>query len=201
MTMDALELLSQAGQVEPADQAALEAARQRFSDAVAADARPGGRGPADARWRRLPVVATAAALTAAAAAFLVVAGPQAATHQARPRSSRPAVAAPRTAPGKPSVAAVLAAFSASSHDILMVTKTMSGDEGTLGKTVIWVAPAGPAPGAPTRSRILSYTLAGKPDTDIGVSFSATSRHPPRAALTSSGARGSGCCPGLDRQER
>ncbi len=65
---------------------------------------------------------------------------------------------------------VLRAFNASRGDIVRVTKTMRGDSGTLGKTVIWLSPAAAAPGATTRSRILNFSLAGSRQTDEALTY-------------------------------
>ena len=54
----------------------------------------------------------------------------------------------------------------------MVTKTMSGPDGSLGKTIIWVDPVGAAPGTIVRSRILDFTLAGASLTDQALSYTA-----------------------------
>ena len=43
--MDAIDLLSEVGRVEPADQAVLDAALFRFTEAVGQGKRPGGAGP------------------------------------------------------------------------------------------------------------------------------------------------------------
>ena len=123
-------------------------------------------------------------ITAAAVSALAVAGAVAAAgglaHSDSPAPvgvNRSAAAghpgAPRITPGASTVTAILTAFSASSNDILMVTKTMSGDYGTLGPTVIWLSPAEPAPGATVRSRILSFSLAGARQADQALTYPAS----------------------------
>jgi hypothetical protein len=186
MTMDALELLGRLGQVEPADQAVLDAALRRLDDAARQDLRPAGPGPRAARRTRMLTAVAAGTVVLAAVAVAVAAGRPGVASRAggsgvtRSRA-RPGVApVPAPSPGTPTIAAVLTAFSASGSDILMVTKTMRGDFGPLGKTVIWISPAVAAPGAAVTSRILSFTLAGASLSDKELTYAA-----PRAAPATS----------------
>jgi hypothetical protein len=200
MTMDTLELLARLGQVEPADPEVLDAALRTLAAAVGVDAhvaQPGRR----RIWRRswqtaVTAVTGAAAAVAVAAAVTVAASPGHPVPGGRAGGGGPRLTAPGpVATAGPSgtaaaVAAVLTAFSANSDDILMVTKTMSGDSGPLGKTVMWVAPAGAAPGTTVRSRILSYSLAGSRQSDQALSYTA-----PATAPASAG------CDGIFRRPR
>jgi hypothetical protein len=183
MTMDALKVLGQLGQVRPADPAVVDAALERLDEAISQDrrlartnARAGRRRP----WLFTATVAAAAVSTAAA--FVVV------THLDRPATpagTNPAAGtkavagaggptgfAGATSSGPRAIAAVLTAFSASADDILVVTKTMRGDFGTVGKTTIWVSPAQAAPGSTVRSRTLNLSLAGAPQTDQWLTYTA-----------------------------
>jgi hypothetical protein len=186
--MDALELLSELGHVESADQAVLDAALRELSEAVSQDAhhaRIDRRASRRANWLRPRLVtatAVAVALTAAAT-YTVVIG---LGHHVSPiRSERSGLNGQRppsagARPGAPTIAAVLTAASASSRDILEVTKTMRGDEGTLGKTVIRVWPADPTPGTPVRTSIVSYSLAGRRQADEVFTYTASSGAPATA---------------------
>jgi hypothetical protein len=149
--MDALELLGQLGRVAPADQAVVDEALHQLAKASSAEGRlrPSKRS-------LIITTATAAALSFAAAGLLIAAGLQ------PPAPVTRVVASPSTRPEatRPSVAAVLTAFSASSDDILMVTKAFSGGDGPLGKTLIWIYPAVAAPNATVRARILNLNLRG-----------------------------------------
>ena len=166
--MDALEHLERLGHVEPANQAVLEAALQNVSDVIDHDLCY----PVSGRRRPLALMsACAAGLTAAATVAFVMGfghavpasrsggqpGPD-----ARRSVSMPAVSAgtPRSnSKGSATIAAMLTAFSASGDDVLKVSKVVHG-EGTCCKSVIWISPAGPRPGATVRSRITNRTLPG-----------------------------------------
>jgi hypothetical protein len=199
MTMDTLELLARLGQVEPADPEVLDAALRTLADAVGLDA-PAALPAHAARpaprpiWRR-PWLAAGTAAAAAVAAVAAVTVAASSGHPVPVGSGARRAGPGPVATAGPSgtaaaVAAVLTAFSANSDDILMVTKTMSGDSGPLGKTVMWVAPAGAAPGTTVRSRILSYSLAGSRQSDQALSYTA-----PATAPASAG------CDGIFRRPR
>lgn len=79
------------------------------------------------------------------------------------------------------MAAVLAAFSATSDEILMVTKVVRG-EGTCCKSIIWISPAGPARGAIVRTRIQTFTTNGSRLSDLALSYSAPARPSARAGV-------------------
>jgi hypothetical protein len=170
MIMDAIELLGRLGQVEPADQAVVDAALRGLALAARRDTgqditarewpgRPGPRAAAPGRPLRVrrrprPVTAAVAAVAVAAvAALAVVTGigraplPRPAgarpPGQAHPRPGRVTVSGPpRGTPSRlPTAAAILTAFSRSDSDILRVTKIVTtAGEPTL-KIVIWVWPA------------------------------------------------------------
>jgi hypothetical protein len=163
--MDALELLGQLGRVAPADQAVVDDALRQLAEASSTEGR---RRPA--KRSLIIATATAAALSFAAAGFLVAAGLQPPAPAPAPVSR--AVSSPSTRPGipRPSVAAVLTAFKASSDDILMVTKVFSGGDGPLGKTIIWISPAVAAPHAIVRARILNLNLRGSRLFDSAFSY-------------------------------
>jgi hypothetical protein len=174
--VDALELLRELGQVEPADEAVIESALQRLAEAVGQDT---PHIPSSRRVIQRRGVITAAAVSALAVAGTVaVAGGLAHSDMPAPVGvTRSAAArdggAPRATSGTGPVTAILTAFAASSNDILMVTKTMSGDHGTLGPTVIWLSPAEPVPGTTVRSRILSFSLAGARQADQALTYPAS----------------------------
>jgi hypothetical protein len=178
MTVDALELLGRMGQVEQADQTVLDAALRRFAETAGANR--AGRRPAR-RLRAITIVTAAGALTAAATLAMV-------TGLDSHRAGTPAVASrppgqhrqtggisagAAQAKGTRTIAAIMTAFSANSDDILMVTKTMRGDFGTVGKTIIWVFPAAATPGTRVRSRIQNYTLGGARQTDQVLTYAST----------------------------
>jgi hypothetical protein len=177
MTMDALELLGTLGQVEPADQAVLEAALGRFAEATARDAddvRPERR----ARRRRRSGLATAvaAAMALAAAASFVVFGhsgtmPERGDSPAANGGKAPvaSVRTPSNPQSRSTVSAVLAAFIGSSKDVLRVSKTVRG-EGTCCKSTIWISPTEQLPGATVRSRILNRSLAGSLLDDMTLTY-------------------------------
>jgi hypothetical protein len=187
--MDAIELLSELGRVERADQVVLDEALCRFSQSQFTEAagqgrRPGRVGAADpilldttsaprGRWTNRQsrlLIAAAGAVAVAAAGVAVLPG---VTRPLTPAPSTPAPSTPaRPAPSRSGIAAILTAFEASRSDILMVTKTMSGPDGSLGETIIWVDPVGAAPGTAVRSRILDFTLAGARLTDQALSYTA-----------------------------
>jgi hypothetical protein len=186
--MDAIELLGQLGQVEPAEQAVLDEALRKLALAARRDS---GRDNGRARPRRQLVTVTAAAAVALAAvgtAAVVTglgAGPlprPAGAHQQGHPGPAPVTASgpPRgSSPRVPTVAAILTAFSASGGDILRVTKIVrSSGESTL-RTVIWVWPAnGGATGGTVRSRILTFD-AGTRLNDVGLTYPATAPSPPQ----------------------
>ena len=174
--MDALELLRELGQVEPADQAVIDSALQKLAETLSPDT---PQIPISSRMIQRRGLITAAAVSALAVAGAgAIAGGLAHSHSPAPVGVlRSAGAhdggAPSATPGADPVAAILTAFNASSNDILMVTKTMSGDYGTLGPTVIWLSPAEPGPGTIVRSRILSFSLAGAPQADQALAYPAS----------------------------
>jgi hypothetical protein len=168
--MDAIELLTELGQVEPADQAVLDAALRRFSTSAG-----GRRRPATHRSRMLIAAAGAVAVAAAGAVALpsvIGINPPTTPSQSVPSQSTPDQSTPARS-GSVSVGAILTAFAASSNDILMVTKTMAGPEGTLGKTIIWIDPLGAGRGAVVQSRILRFTLAGAREVDEALRYTAS----------------------------
>jgi hypothetical protein len=191
--VDALELLSQLGQVEPADEAVLDAALGKLADCAGQNARQVRRGGRVTRRRYRMLIAAAAAAMTAAAAVAAVTGlghPVPATRvggtspvsQGRSGASAAVSAGLRTAtPGTATVASVLTAFRASSDDLLMVTKVVRG-EGTCCRTIIWISPVEPAPGTTVRSRIVNFSLAGTKLEDMAVSYEA-----PTAAAAATGA--------------
>jgi hypothetical protein len=195
MTVDALELLSRLGQVDPADQAVLDAALEKLAQFAGQDAYQVRRGRRAMRPRtRLLLAAAAAALTAAAsvAAVAVLKHPVPVTRtgstppvgQGRSDASPAGSAGSHGAtPGAPTVASVLTAFRASSDDILQVTKVVRG-EGECCRTIIWISPAEPSPGAAVRSRILNFTLAGTKVNDMAVTYD--------AGAATGAATGAGC---------
>ena len=154
------------------------------SDAVLLRKAVAGHAAAFPALMRRLVTAAAASALAAAGTVAVIGG------LGHPQSPAPAGATgpagaghggpPRPTSGAGTVAAILAAFSASGNDMLMVTKTMRGDYGTEGPVVIWLSPAEPVPGTTVRSRILSFSLAGARLTDQAVTYRAS----PAAAATS-----------------
>lgn len=179
--MDALEFLRELGQVEPADQAVIDSALQKLAETVGQDT---PRIPMSSRMiqRRGGLIAAAAVSALAVAGTVAVVGGLARWHSPAPAGvSRSAGArdrgVPRATPGAGPVAAILTAFSASRNDILMVTKTMSGDYGTLGPTVIWLSPAEPLPGTTVRSRILSFSLAGARQADQALAYPVSAAAP------------------------
>jgi hypothetical protein len=182
MTMDALELLDRLGRVDPADRAVVDAALQRLAEAAGRDGHQDRR--ARARHRGLIAAAAATAALTSAAAYIGVSALDHSGPVDRPGASSATHA--RTSPGSPArasaVAAMLTAFSARSNDILMVTKTMSGSYGTLGKTVMWVSPAMPGPGTTVTSRILTFSLAGSRLGDLAFTYTAPAK--PASAGTS-----------------
>ena len=172
--MDAWELLSELGRVEPADQAVIDSALRRLAKAAGRDSRPVRIGRPAIRRRWLISAAAVAALAAAGTAA-VAGGPGLGSVAGDERS--------RATPRASTVAAILTAFSASSNDILMVTKTMSGDYGTLGPTVIWISPAEPVPGAMVRSRILYSSLTGARQVDQALTYPAPATTPATTPAT------------------
>jgi hypothetical protein len=191
--MDALTALGRLGQVQPADPAVVDAALERLEAAIGQD-RPLARTSARAGRRRPWLVTTAAAavaVTAAAAAFVVVTQldrPAAPTRSAGASLAAhgksvtgPAGFAGATSSGPRAIAAVLTAFRASADDILAVTKTMRGDFGTVGPTIIWVSPAQAAPGSTVRSRILALSPRGALRMGQWLTYTATSTVAPSAA--------------------
>jgi len=156
------------------------------SDAVLLRKAVAGHAAAFPALMRRLVTAAAASALAAAGTVAVIGG------LGHPQSPAPAGATgpagaghggpPRPTSGAGTVAAILAAFSASGNDMLMVTKTMRGDYGTEGPVIIWLSPADPVPGTTVRSRILSFSLAGARLTDQAVTYRASA-----AAAATSGA--------------
>ena len=177
--MDALELLRELGQVEPADQAVIDSALHKLAETVG-QATP--RSPIGSRViERRGRIAAAAVSALAVAGIVAVAGGVARSHSparvgvTRSAGARDGVPGATHAAGP--VTAILTAVSASGNDILMVTKTMSGDYGTLGPTVIWLSPAEPAPGTTVRSRVLSFSLAGARQADQALTYPASAAAP------------------------
>jgi hypothetical protein len=185
MTVDVIELLRTTGVVEPVDQNVLDAALRTLAEAADKDANIGAaRLRSGRRYPRLIAAGVAAAL-AIGATLAVMARVD---HDARtgaplagPGGKAQSATAPGTsaapshsAAGSPTIAAILTAVTSSGGDILEVTKTMSGDAGTLGKTIIWIPPADAAPGATVRSRIQQFTLAGASQADTAITYTAPS---------------------------
>jgi len=189
--MDALTVLGELGEVQPAAPAVLDAALERLDAAIGQD-RPLRRTIARASRRRPWLVTTAVAAVAVSAAAAFVA----ATLLDRPAApARSASAAPAThgksgtgpagfagatSSGPRAIAAVLTAFSASAGDILAVTKTLRGDFGTVGKTTIWVWPAQAAPGSTVRSRTLNLNLRGARQMEQWLTYTAPTVTPSAA---------------------
>lgn len=181
--MDSLERLRQAGHVEPVDHAVLDAALQKLGEAIGHDERHVPTSSRAARRRTGLVVAAvsvAALITAATFAALSVLGDSGRSTRLAgsqgPAQSRLAPAASARpsdsiSSGSPTIAAILTAFSASHNDVLMVTKTVVG-EGTCCKSIIWISPAEPTPGATVHSRIQNFSLAGSRLADMGLSYTA-----------------------------
>jgi hypothetical protein len=191
MTMDALERLRQAGQVERVDQAVLDEALKELAVAISGDARcisaagVCSRGKARRRRSRRVTVTAAAAALAAAAVFAAVAWlghsvPAIGPGKARPTSQGRSGTASH---GSFSMAAILTAFTASSDDILMVTKIVHG-EGTCCKTLMWISPARSAPGTAVRTRIQNFSTGGSRLSDAALSYTAPAAAP--------GVAGGGC---------
>jgi hypothetical protein len=168
MTMDALERLSQLGQVERVDQAVLDSALQELAGAIRADATcvPARRQTNRRRSTRINAVVTAALASAA-----VVAGVAWLGHSVPPRRATSAPSPRATSPDSSTMTAVLTAFTASRDDILMVTKIVRG-EGTCCKTIMWISPAGSAPGGAVRARIQNLSLGGSRLSDMMLSYTA-----------------------------
>jgi hypothetical protein len=187
--VDVIELLSKAGAVEPADPDVLEAALRKVAEAA-------GRQSRQTRVPRRTVLRSPRLIAAAAAAVLAAAGSLAVVTRldhdvhagSGPAGSARSAVAPfasaRASARPPTIAAILTAYSASGGDILKVTKTMSGDDGTLGETIIWISPADAAPGTVVRSTIQQFTLAGGVQADTALSYTAPTTAPVVA--------GSGC---------
>lgn len=182
--MDALKMLGQLGQVQPADPAVLDEALELLEEGIGQDRRlawTSARAARPHRW--LFTAAVAAATVSAAATFVVVTQLHRPAAPARSAGASPAahgksVTGPAglaggTSSGPQVIAAVLTAFSASADDILAVTKTMRGDFGTVGKTTIWMSPAQAAPGSTVRSRTLTLTLAGARQMDQWLTYTAS----------------------------
>lgn len=188
---DALDRVLRAGQVEPVEQAVLDAALRKLAAAIGHGGRhvPSRRGIRRRGW--LAATAAAAALTAAAGLAAVTGfghsavtsnGPGAAG-QGRPgagpatsRTPRPAVSA-----GSPTAAAVLTAVSASGGDILRVTKIVRGT-GPCCKSVIWISPADSPPGSTILGRVKDFTLGvrGRELDDWALSYRAPASAPATA---------------------
>ncbi len=182
--MDAIESLSQLGQVRPADQAVLTAALERLEEA-AGQGNPAGR---PARWRSRRFCT---AIGAVAAGTVVVLAVLHIGHPAVPTRRMAAKPAPLTTAGGHEhhvITSVLAAFSASADDVIAVTKTMRGDFGTLGATTIWVAPAQATPGSTVRSRIRLLTPGGARQMDLWLTYQA----PASTGQASTGQAASNC---------
>ncbi len=182
--MDALELLRELGQVEPADQAVIDSALHQLAETVGQDT------PhiaiSSRMFQRRGLITAAAVSALAVAGTVAIAGGLAHSHSPAPVGVTRSASArdggvPRVTPGAGPVTAILTAFSASSNDILMVTKTMSGDYGTLGPTVMWLSPVGPVPGTTVRSRILSFSLAGARQADQALTYPASAPAPATAS--------------------
>ena len=183
--MDALERLRQLGQVERVDQAVLDAALRELAGPIRQDARSGpARGPVT-RLRSGRVTAMTAAAAGLAAVFAAVAW----LGYSVPQSSTSPVASAKpshtTSQGSPAMAAVLAAFSASSDEILMVTKVVRG-EGTCCKSIIWISPARPARNGAVRTRIQTFTTNGSRLSDLALSYSTPATASARAGAECGG---------------
>lgn len=177
--MDALELLRELGQVEPADQVVIDSALHDLALAVRQGS-PNLRTTSRMIRRRLIVAATAAAISAAGAVIVVGGFGRSGSQQPGEvtRSAGVGHGGPsRATPGASPVTAILTAFSASSNDILMVTKTMRGDHGTLGPTIMWISPAEPGQGTTVHSRILSFSQSGTRRVDEALSYAAAKAAP------------------------
>ena len=170
---DALERVRWAGQVEPVEEAVLDAALQKLASAIGHGGRhvPGKRRIRRRGW--LAATTTAAALTAAASLAAVTGfghpavtskGPGAAVPlgQGRPGAGPAAsrTPSPAASAGSPTAAAVLTAVSASGSDILRVTKIVRGT-GSCCKSVIWISPADSPPGSTIRGRVQDFTLGAR----------------------------------------
>jgi hypothetical protein len=182
--MDCLELLARVGQVDPADDAVLEAAARGLAEIIGQDtAKARGRRPVP-RWRFRLI--TAVTVTAALSCVAVVAaagighdwlgGPPTGStaSRTRPPAVRPTGSTKAPAhtgsSGREVVASVLTAFSESSDDILAVTKTFRNFGGPLTRTDMWISPVGPAPGSLVRSRVLNLGSGGSRLDDIELSY-------------------------------
>jgi hypothetical protein len=197
--VDVLEFLEQLGQVEPVDQAVLDAALHKLAESGEQGSgrrvRPGRR--ATSQRGRVIAAAAAAALTVAAAFAAVtgvwrpvpVPGSGGSHPHARERSRGvpgvSVVPTRGTSAGSPAVAAVLTAFDASSNDILRVTKIVRG-EGTCCRTIMWISPAAPASGTNVQSRILTFTLSGSRLSDMALAYTAPQSAPAIAGATCGG---------------
>jgi hypothetical protein len=181
--MDALELLVRLGEVEPADQAVLDGALDRFAGTVSR-----GGGHTARFWthatiiRRPALIGAAAAVTLAVVLSLVLVGNSGVTSRtasssaARRDLSRQASAASGRAAPVPRQAssvipAVLTAFSANAGDILQVSKVVTG-EGTCCRYRMWISPLEPAPGEHVRSRIQTFTVTGSRLADQQLTYAA-----------------------------
>lgn len=191
--MDGMELLGRLGEVEPVDEAVLDAALHKLAVAIG----PAGDAPAAShpvtgrvlRGRpRLIIAAAAAALTAAAAVTAVALVTGLGHPGSVPAGSNSASLAQRASvtpsPGRfhgaPTVAAVLTAFSASAGDILEVSRAVYG-EGSCCKAVILISPAMAAPGATVRARVESFSLAGTRLADMALTYAEPATAPPAPA--------------------
>lgn len=123
------------------------------------------------RSRLLIAFAGAVAVAAAGAVVLpgVIGTRLPVRGQSTPAQSTPAQLTPPRS-GPVTVGAILTAFVASSSDILQVTKTMAGTEGSLGKTIIWIDPVGAGRGTAVQSRILLFSLAGARQVDLALRY-------------------------------
>jgi hypothetical protein len=186
--MDALELL---GQVEPADQVVLDAALEKLNDAIHQDSGhvTANSLPARRRRRMTAAVAAAAAVTVAATLAVITSLGTAQPSRSHPGGQGRSATAPAgfASPAHPqsAIAAVLTAFSASSSDILQVTKAVYG-EGPCCRASIWISPAAAAPGTTVRSRVVDSTLAGKPVEDMAITYIAPARIPAAGAYACEG---------------
>jgi hypothetical protein len=169
--MDGLELLSQLGHVDPADPAVVDAALEGLARAAEQESRGGQRPRPRHRRQIIATAATVAVTSAAAYAGISALSSPAPVNPPRAQSTA-GLGGPSHAPSPrvPTLAAVLTAFTASSGDILMVTKTLHGEYGIVGKTDIWVSPSLPAPGTTVTSKILNFSLAGSLQSDLALTY-------------------------------
>jgi hypothetical protein len=180
--MDSLELLGRLGEVDPADQAVLDAAMDRFAEAVASSGHTARFATRTSGWRHRGLLGAAAAVALVVVLGQVILGNSGMT--ARSAGSHPAQRdLPRQVtagsgrsghvphPGSSVIAAVLTAFSARGGYILQVSKTVTG-EGTCCRYRMWIWPLAPTRGQTVRSRIQSFTVSGSRLADQQLTYAA-----------------------------